>query len=414
MSDAAVRTGDRTAQRTPPLLALALVVGAGPFSTDTYIAALPALRTSLSTTASAAQLSITVCIVGLAVGMLFAGPISDVRGRRPLLLLGALTYAVAGLACAVAPSIGALLVLRLFQGAAAGACAAVGRAVVADRYTGVERAQKYGMLGAITLIGPVIAPAIGGVILSFSSWRGVFVFMGVLGVAMLASAWFGVPESLRPRTDDPVSGFRRLWIGMARVIRRPAFLRPLVVNSLATAGFFVYIGGSAFVLETTLGVSESLYSVVFATNALAMVLMSWLFARLVGRFGPRRLIVVGVGLSTLSVVLLVVVTHVLPGPLTLGMVWPFLTAIVGGQGMTGAAGSVMAQEAGSDYSGAASSLLSGITFLVGSATTPLTGVLGGGVPTMALAMAVFFVVDIVVLAATSRRRPVPREAAEAT
>lgn len=389
--------------RKTSLGALALVVGVGPFSTDTYIASLPEMQRELGTSSSAVQLTITFCIIGLAIGMLFAGPISDGIGRRPFILGGAVLFAVAGFVCALTSDVTLLLILRLIQGLAAGASASVGRAVIADRYSGVERAQKYGLLAAISLLSPVIAPIIGGVLHGFGGWRVIFVFMGALGIAMIVAALLGVPESV-VRSGHAETGLATMGRRIGALLRRPAFLAPLVVQCLATAGFFVYIGGSAIVLETQLHISAATYSILFATNACGMVAMSLVFSRTVHRLGPLRLMWAGIGLSTAAVIALVAVALAQGAAVSLAAIWPLLVLVVSGMGLTQSASTVIGQNAAPDAAGTASSLLGGLAFLVGSATTPLTGIIGGGVAGMVVAMLVFFALSLGALAVLSMRR----------
>ena len=142
-----------------------IVTGVGPFAVDTYLAALPDVERSLATTAAAAQLTVTAFIIGNAVGQLVLGPLSDGRGRRGLLLAGAVAFTVASLVAAIAPNGPVLIAARLLQGLAAGGGIAIGRAVVGDTSSGDDATRRYSTLAAINFLGPVIAPAVGGVIL---------------------------------------------------------------------------------------------------------------------------------------------------------------------------------------------------------------------------------------------------------
>jgi DHA1 family bicyclomycin/chloramphenicol resistance-like MFS transporter len=239
---------------------------------------------------------VTAFVVGLAVGQLVAGPVSDSTGRRWPVVGGAVAFAVLSLVCALAPGAGVLVAARLAQGLVAGAAVAVGRAVVADRYEGDAAARRYGTLAGITLIAPVLAPAVGGLLLGVGSWRTVFAFLTALGVAMTAAALLGVPETL-PREHRQASGLRSLGARTADLLTDRAFLSPVAVQCLATAGFFVYIGGSSFVLQSQLGIGPGLYSAVFATDAAAMVTASWVFRALVVRRGAVALRWAGLGAS---------------------------------------------------------------------------------------------------------------------
>ena len=387
------------------------MIGVGPFATDTYIAALPALQRSLQTTAGTAQLTLTAFLVGLAAGQLAVGPVSDGRGRRGPLLVSTAVFAVTSLLCALAPSGPALVGIRLVQGLAAGGGVAVGRAVVGDRYSGKEAAARFATLAAVFFLGPVVAPAVGAVLLAVGSWRVVFVGLAVLGVAMLAAVALGVPETLPPQRRQG-SGFADTAARMADLLGDRVFLRHVLVQCLAAAGFFTYIGGSSFVLQTAYGVSPSRYALVFATNAAAMAAASALARLVVPRTGPAPLRLAGLLLSaagSAGLLALALADPAARGPLALP--WALLAVAVAGMGLSAPATMALAQEAGRRSGGTASALQGGLTFAAGAAATPLSGLLGADrLLPLAASMAVFYAAALVLLVATRRigdARPAP-------
>jgi MFS transporter, DHA1 family, multidrug resistance protein len=387
----------------PSFVALMLITGTTALSTDTYIAALPQVERTLGTSSSVAQLTMTACIAGMAVGQLTTGPVSDARGRRSLILLATVTFAATSVLCALAFSGWELIAARAVQGIACGAAAAVGRAVVTDTWTGREAAAKFGSLSAIGLIAPVIGPAIGGLLLTVGTWRTIFWFLAAVGVAMTAAAAVGLPETLPPEQRHP-GGLTRL-LGRARQLLadRP-FAAPVAVQCLTTGGFFVYIGGSSFVLQQGLGISPGLYSVVFAVNAAVMMLSSVAFRLLVMRLGPVLLRRWAIMLQTTAVTALFAVALAYPHHQPpLNAVWPCLAGMTIGLGAYLPANSSITQAAGRRYAGTASALGGGIPFLAGACTTPLTGLIGTqSVRTMATAMFVFFALAAAVAVATRR------------
>ena len=355
--------------------AVALVTGFGPFGTDAYLPALPAVGLALMVSAPVSQLTITVFLVGLAIGQLVLGPVSDATGRRRLVLAGAAVLVLASAACVIAPNAPTLLAARAMQGLAAGGGSAIGVAVISDRFSGVEAATRFGTLSAIRLVAPVIAPGIGGLILLVTDFRGVFAFMTALSAVVLAVAVLGIPESLAPERRQP-GGVRHLAARVGGLLQRPAFRAPVIVQCLATAGFFVYIGGSSFVLQQQFGISQGLYSVVFATDAAAMVVTSVLFRRFIRRVDARRLRSIGLWMSSAAAGLLLLGELVSRGGLPLAPVWILLGVAVAGNGFCIPATTVLAQDAGRDSAGTAASLSGGLSFLVGAMTTPLTGLVG--------------------------------------
>src|ERR1022692_4662599 len=189
---------------------LVLILGAlssfAPLSIDMYLPALPAMARDLHTSAAAAQLSLTACLIGLATGQLLAGPLSDARGRRRPLLVGVAGYAVASALCVAAPSIWALLALRLVQGFAGAAGIVIARAIVRDLYDGDELARFYALLLMVNGAAPILAPIAGAQLLHFTTWRGVFAVLALIGAALLGAAAAGLPETLPPDRRRPGDG----------------------------------------------------------------------------------------------------------------------------------------------------------------------------------------------------------------
>jgi DHA1 family bicyclomycin/chloramphenicol resistance-like MFS transporter len=376
------------ARRAPSMAALVLLTGVGPFATDTYIAALPALRRSLHTSAFVAQLTLTAFIVGLAAGQLFVGAISDARGRRRLLLAGAALFTVLSAVCAVAPNGQVLVAARLGQGIAAGSGVVIGRATVTDTYEGAAAAARFGTLATITFLGPIAAPAVGGLILAHGTWRTVFAALTGFGVVMVATVLVAVPETL-PVHRRQAPGFRDTRARMADLLRDWSFMKHVTVYCLSTAGFFTYIGGSAFVLQSAYRMSPSRYAVIFATNAGAMAAAGAAFRVLVAKVDAGRLRAVGVSVSTLAALGLTFTA--VTGLRGTAVPWSLLCLVVAGTGLTVPAMTTLAQEAGRRSAGTAASLQGGLALLTGALVTPLTGVLGyDSLLPLALLMTVFY------------------------
>lgn len=389
---------------SPWLVSLVVVTGVGPLATDTYLAAMPAMAGSLRTSNAAIQLSITVFIVGVAVGQLTAGPVSDARGRRGLLLVGTTLFTVATVLTAVAWNAPVLLAARTVQGLAAGVGVAIGRAVVTDVWSGAKAAQRFGTLTAITLLGPVLAPGVGGLILGVGTWRTIFVALAVFGAVMVAAVAVGIPETMS--ADRRGSTARGATVArMGALLHDRVFLGHVVVQCLATAGFFVYIGGSSFVLQHVYELSEQRYTLLFTTNALAMVATTVIFRVTVARVGAARLRTVGITTAAACGIGLLAVALFVPAGRLLALTWLLLAGVVAAMGLAIPATTTIAQNAGARTAGTASALQGGLTFLAGAAATPLTGVLGNAtLLPMAALMAVLLVASRGVLAITSRRR----------
>jgi MFS transporter, DHA1 family, multidrug resistance protein len=399
--------------RRPSLAALILVTGTGALSTDAYISSLPAVQRTLGTSSAVAQLTVTAFIIGMAAGQLLSGPVSDARGRRHIVLTACLAFTALSLACAFAPSGGLLVGERALQGAAAGTAIAVGRAVVNDAYAGKAASAMFGTLSAVSLIGPVVAPPIGGVLVSFGSWRTVFWFLALVGVAMWVAARRGLPETLPPERRH-AGGLVNLGRRTADLLTDRHFAAPVAAQCLTTAGFFVYIGGSSFVLQDGAGVSTRTYTLIFTTNAVAMVCTSALFRLLVGRLGSVVLRRAAVVTQTTGVTLLFTATVLAPGHRPpLAVVWTGLAVMTAGLGMYLPSNAAITQYAGRRAAGTASALGGGLPFLAGALTTPLTGLLGREtVPAMATCMMIFFAAAAVTAVALRRTTLDPDAAPE--
>ncbi|MGT2426534.1 Bcr/CflA family efflux MFS transporter [Amnibacterium kyonggiense] len=388
---------------TPSTLALIAVTGTSSLSTDTYIAALPAMRDSLQTTDTLVQLTLTACIGGLALGQLAVGPISDARGRRRIIVAATIAFTAASVVCALSTSIVLMIVMRLAQGFAAGAGASVGRAVVTDTFEGRRAAAKFGTLTAVSLIGPVAGPAIGGLLLPFGGWRAIFWFLAAIGVLMTVAAVGGIPETLPADRRRP-GGLRQLVARSGELLRHRPFIAPVAVQCLVTCGFFIYIGGSSIVLQSDLHLSPAAYTVVFATDAATMIVGSLLYRAFVMRLGPEVLRRAAFTVASTAVLALLAVALLsAPAAAPLAAVWVCLAAMTFGLGGYLPSNSAIAQREGRRYPGSASALSGGLPFLAGALTTPLTGLLGAQtVLVMAIGMSAFFVLAIVLALAFFR------------
>jgi MFS transporter, DHA1 family, multidrug resistance protein len=397
--------------RKPSFAALVLVAGIGPLALDTYMPAMPVMRASLHTSAALVQLTVTGYIIGMAIGQLLAGPISDGIGRRPALLLPAVVFTAAAVVCATAVNAEILVATRVVHGLAAGAMVACGRAVVSDIYRGREMATKFGTLMSITQIGPVVAPQIGSATLSLGGWR--LIFWGIAGLGVVVTAWVaqGVPESLpagkRHGTDLISTGQR-----MLDLIRDWDFSQHVVIGCLATFAFFIYIGGSSFVLQTVYGISASMFAIVFSANAALMVVGMVAYRLTVTRYGSSRLRAIGVATATAGAFALAAVAaagpRAVPG---LAVPWVLLAIVTGSMGLIFPATTTLAQQAGDRARGTASSLQGGLAFVAAAAATPLTGVFGyTSLLPMALLMAIGFAVaavTLIVISGSGFIRPSP-------
>ncbi|GAA3115928.1 multidrug effflux MFS transporter [Streptosporangium carneum] len=361
------------------IFVLAALTAVAPLATDMYVPGFPDLARSLGTTDSSVQLSMTAFLVGLAVGQVLLGPISDATGRRRVLLAGAALFTVFSIACAVAPDVNVLNVARLLEGVAGAAGMVVSRAVLTDWFHGTPEApRRFAALSAIVSVAPVAAPVIGGLILGVASWRVVFLVLAGFGVLLVVGVLVWVPESLpvsRRRSGGLASTFR----AMAGLVGRRALVGYILASSFAGAGLFTYIAGSTFVFQEVYGVSPTQYSFVFAVNALGLLASSVLFGRLSARFRVNTLLVGGLAVATVATLVLLVLVVTTGGGFV--VTWVCLLLTVTGLGIILPATMTIAQSLGHDAPGAASGLLGGVQFVLGAAASPLAGLFGTASPT---------------------------------
>lgn len=357
----------------------------GPLSLDLYLPGLPGLADDLGASASSAQLTLTACLLGLAVGQLLCGPWSDAVGRRRPLVIGVTAYLVASLACALAPSIPTLVALRFVQGLAGAAGIVVSRAVVRDLRSGAAAARLFAGLLLVNSLAPILAPVLGGQLLHVTDWRGLFVVLAVIGALILAGTLRFVPESHPPERRRP-GGLAGTLQVFRILLGRRRFVGCTLASGLAFAAMFAYIAGSPFVLQGIYSLSPAQFSAVFAANAAGIVVGGQVSSRLIARLGARPVLggglVIGAGggVTLLAVVLL--------GGIGLVGVLAALFLVVSSIGVVFPSGTAIALEDHPSTAGSASGLLGLAQFAIGAVSAPLVGVAGAGT---ALPMAVVIV-----------------------
>ena len=396
---------------------LVLVVGGlsvfGPLCIDMYLPALPDISRDLGASASAVQLTLTACLIGISLGQLLFGPLSDRLGRRPPLLAGLAAFIASSVACAFAPNIYFLTGFRLIQGAGGAAGIVIARSIVRDLHSGVALVRFLSTLMLVTGLGPLLAPQIGSWALSFTSWRGVFVILAGFGGVLLFTAWLRVPETLPSNLRSSGS----VWSTMATMIsvgRDRVFLGYALACGLAMGGTFAYVAGSSFVLQNVYGLSPQVYGLVFALNACGMVIGAQVNGRFASRFGPSLLLTFG--LVTMTVAGAVLLTVVITSAGGLAAVILSLFTLMFGCGFVGPNSVALALQRYPRAAGSASAVLGSFQFLLAALAAPLAG-LGGTAD--ALPMAVL--VTVLPLAALisriflsgpgTRQSPVPAGAA---
>lgn len=288
----------------PSVPMLAALTGLTALSIDMSLPAMPQLQRSFGAGVGAVQLTLSLFLVGFAAGQLVCGVVADRVGRRPVLLGGLALFALAGLACAASPSLPVLVGLRLVQGIGASVGPILARAIVRDCFAPREASGVLSQITQVMIAAPIVAPTIGAALLVAFGWPAIFVVLGGAGVLLWTVAWRRLPETL------PAAVRQAQRVPLLRsytaVVTHPDSLRHGLTICFSYAGMFAYISGSPFVLIEALGVPRSLFGVLFALPALALMVGATLNRRLVTRVQPglllRRgvLLVFGAGLVLLA------------------------------------------------------------------------------------------------------------------
>ncbi|GAA2463898.1 multidrug effflux MFS transporter [Agromyces soli] len=353
------------------MLVLGLLEAFGPLSMDLYLPSLPQLATSLGTSDALAQATMSVCMIGLGLGQLVAGPLSDRFGRRRPLLVGVALFTALSLVCVVAPSIEVLLVARFLQGLAGSAGIVICLAVARDLYSGAELSRMLSLLMLVSASAPIVAPVIGGQLALVMDWRGIFGVLGGVGALLFVLALTLMRETLPPERRHG-GGFAASGRHLGALARDGLFLAVLGASAAGGVAFFAYLSMSSFVLQDEFGLSPQLFSLCFAANAVANMAGAQLSRVLVRRAGPARMYLLGLSITAACALLL------LGGAIAGVALWVILALglFLASVGVGGPNGSTLALSAHGERAGTASAVLGTAQFTVGPIVAPLASLTG--------------------------------------
>ena len=346
---------------------LGALTGLTALSVDMSLPALPQLTAVFAATPDEAQLTLSVFLIGFAVGQLFFGPLSDRFGRRPVLLGGLALYAMGGALCAASPSLGMLVLGRLVQGLGGCVGRVMGPAIVRDSFSAQAGAQTLSHITQVVALAPLIAPTIGGFLLTFAGWRAIFVLLALCGIGLLIVTATKFAESSRFR-DAQATQLPMLLRNYGRFLSHRTCLGYLLVNCCVFAGLFSYISGSSFVFIDAFGVSSQVYGLIFGATAFALTIGAALNGRLVRRHKPQRILKLGLVVVLAGGVALLLWAKLAPS--ILGVTLPMMVFVFG-MGLVMPNATAAAMEPMPRMAGLASSLLGSSQMAVGS----LVGVL---------------------------------------
>ena len=365
------------------LVVIGIVSAFGPFVTDFYLPALPVLAGYFDTTASLVQLSLTFSMVGLAVGQLVIGPLSDKYGRKKTLMASLVLFCISTIGCLYASDIYVFIFFRLLQGLSGAGGVVISKSIATDLYEGRELTRFFSLLMLVHSVAPTLAPTLGGLLLQVTNWQGIFMVLGMLGVLLTAGAWLGLKETLAEKNRVPANG-QAIWASFVSLLGNRSFRYYVLVQGFVGGGLFAYISGSPFVLQGGFGLSAQQFGLCFAVNSLGALLTTQLVSRFNRSYSDRFLMRLSLVVSAAASFVLLTLL-LLGGPLwaVLGALW-LMVACVGSTMTTSFSLAIQDQ---AKAAGSASALLGLVMFVFGAAVSPLVGLGGDALWPMGLLIA---------------------------
>ena len=386
-------------------LVLGLLSAIGPFSIDMYLPALTDIGLDLDVPETAVQMTITLYFLAFGISQFIWGPLADAYGRKLPLILGISLFAVGSVACALAPTLGWLVAARVVQGIGGAAVGVVPRAIIRDRFTGLEATRLMAMMLLVISISPMLAPLAGSLVLAFGSWRVIFGVLVAVAAMSLLVTLFALPETLARRDRVPVNvaSMRR---GCGVLLRSPMFMGLTLVGAFGFGSFFVFIASASFIYTEAFGLTPTQFSLAFAVNALGFFAASQGAGPLMARFGMVPVMRVALwGFAAATVALLALT---LAGLGSLPVLMAFLFVGNACLGLVMPATFVMALEEHGEIAGLASSLGGTIQMVTGAVLVAATAPFFDGTPLpMVATIALCALLALVIGLAVLRRMPQP-------
>jgi MFS transporter, DHA1 family, multidrug resistance protein len=367
-------TWARDSARWRMLAVLGALSAFGPLSMDMYLPSTPAIAADLHTGQALVQFTLSGCVAGLAAGQLVAGPLSDRLGRRRPLLAGLVAFVLLSAACAAAPDVAVLIVLRFGQGMAGAAGIVLSTAIVRDLYDARDTARILASLTLVSGLAPVLAPLAGAQLLRVTGWRGVFGVLAGIGLALLAGGW-SLPETLPPARRSPGRLGGTLAASL-RLLRDREFAGNAAVVTLSMTALLTYISSVPFIVEDFYRRSPQVFSLVFAANALGLMAVGQASAALVRRVAPAVLLraaLAGQAVGAAGLIMAAALGH----PPMLVLLLP-MSVVVAAVGMVRPNGMALALAGQAAVAGTASAFLGAMQFMSGAVIAPLGGAGGRG------------------------------------
>lgn len=378
--DKAINQSSVTANNNTFLITLlALICSLGPLATDMYLPAFPEITQYFATTPSMVQLTITTWLIGLAVGQIVAGPLSDIYGRQKPLILGLIVFTISVIACIISPTVHLFIFARLVGGFAASSALVISRAIASDVYSGTMLTKFLSTVMIIQGIAPIIAPVAGGQLLRFFPWTSVFVILMIAGIIIIVLSTFKYKESLPPekRIKGNLSQVMKIFFSLCA---RPYFASLCAIQFFIFCSLFAYISGMPFILQGIYGFSPQEFSLVFAVVGIGMMFFGKLTNILTGRIADTTLLFWGLCQGVVFGILFLIGVLL---NLNVYLLIVFLLLSETSLAVTASTSFSFAMQSQKKVAGSASALLGFFSNISGSLIAPIVGIGGGttAVPT---------------------------------
>lgn len=344
------------------IVLLGSLTALGPLAIDLYLPALPNLANSFGTNTEVASYSVTIYFIGMVIGQLLYGPLSDRFGRKPPLYYGLALYVVASALCALAISLEVLIIARLFMAIGGTAGVVIARASIRDKLPTIAMAQAFSTLIMVMGLAPILAPTLGDIILHFTDWHSIFWILSIIGIINLGCVhWFY--EDTLPTDKRKHITFWQTFSEYKKILSDKTFTLPASAGGCMLGSLFVFVSMSAGLMMEHFGLSSSQYSWVFGINSIGFVAMSQVNIKLIRKYPLDGLFLAGASVFFVSIAVLMLC--IIFGLASFFITWLLIFIAIATIGITGPNGTTMALEHQAHRSGIASSMLGGLRFFMG-------------------------------------------------
>ena len=344
------------------IMLLALFTSLGPLSIDMYLPALPQMAEDFQVSTLQIANTLPAYFMGLAIGQLIYGPISDRIGRKKPLYFGMALYAVASLLCILAPDHWSLIAARILQ--ALGGCVGVvmARAAIRECLDVQSSAQAFAQMMIVMGVAPVMAPVIGAVMLQYFEWQGIFILLSIIGLICLLCVHFFFDETLKVENRLKLN-FKQVLILYSSILQDKSFRLPMLAGCLSGASLFCYISSASAVFMDGYGLTQKQFAFAFALNAMGIILISACNKQLARRFSVFQRLKIGGWIQVSGAIILLIAGFLSLAPMALVMLGMFLA--VSGIGFTGPNAMAIAMAQQGARAGTASAIMGSAQFACG-------------------------------------------------